>query len=109
MTSIWGIFFIDILAIIVNEYNNTYHSTFKMKPVDVKSNTYVYFNVEKIDKNPNFQVGDYARISEYKNILAKVCIANWSGEIFLIKIVKDIVLRAFVIKDDNGKGIVGKE
>ena len=66
MTSICGNLFIDTLAVIVNEYNNTYHCTFKMKPVDVKSNTYFYFNVEKNDKHSNFQVGYYARISEYK-------------------------------------------
>ena len=28
---------------IVNEYNNTYHRTIKTKPVDVKGNTYIYF------------------------------------------------------------------
>ena len=28
---------------IVNEYNNTYHRTIKMKPVDVKDNTYIDF------------------------------------------------------------------
>ena len=26
---------------IVNEYNNTYHTTIKMKPIDVKDNTYI--------------------------------------------------------------------
>ena len=37
MTSISKNVFIDKLADIVNEYNNTYHSTIKMKPGDVKS------------------------------------------------------------------------
>ena len=31
----------DILDDIVNEYNNKYHRTIKMKPVDVKDNTYI--------------------------------------------------------------------
>ena len=31
--------YIDKLDDIVNKYNNTYHTTIKMKPVDVKSNT----------------------------------------------------------------------
>ena len=26
---------------IINEYNNTYHRTIKIKPVDVKDNTYI--------------------------------------------------------------------
>ena len=33
--------YIGKLDDIVNEYNNTYHRTIKMKPVDVKDNTYV--------------------------------------------------------------------
>ena len=32
---------IDKLNDIVKEYNNTYHRTIKMKPVDVKDNTYI--------------------------------------------------------------------
>ena len=41
MTSISKNVYIDKLDDIVNKYNNTYHSTIKMKPVDVKSNTYI--------------------------------------------------------------------
>ena len=33
--------YVDKLDDIVNKYNNTYHSTIKMKPVDIKSNTYI--------------------------------------------------------------------
>ena len=33
--------YIDKLDDIVNKYNNTYHSTIKMKLVDVKSSTYI--------------------------------------------------------------------
>ena len=40
MTSIPKNVYIDKLDYIVNKYNNTYHSTIKMKPVDVKLNTY---------------------------------------------------------------------
>ena len=47
---------------IVNEYNNTYYRTIKMKPVDVNSSTYFNFNVEKNDKDPKFEVGDYKNI-----------------------------------------------
>ena len=36
--------YIDKLDDIVNKYNNTYHTTIKMKPADVKSNTYIQFN-----------------------------------------------------------------
>ena len=41
MTSISKDMYIDKLDDIVNEYNNTYHRTIKMKPVDVKDNKYI--------------------------------------------------------------------
>ena len=56
---------------IVNEYNNTYHRTTKMKHIDVKSNTYINIAKEGSDKDPKFKVGDHVRISKYKNIFAK--------------------------------------
>ena len=46
MTSVSKIVYINNLADIVNKYNNTYHSTTKMKPADVKSSTYMDFNKE---------------------------------------------------------------
>ena len=41
MTSISENMYIDKLDDLVNECNNTYHRTIKMKPVDVKNNTYI--------------------------------------------------------------------
>ena len=46
MTSITKNVFTDKLDDIVNEYNNTYHRTIKMKPGDVKDNTYIDFKKE---------------------------------------------------------------
>ena len=40
MTSISKNMYIDKLHDIVKNYNNTYHTSIKMKPVDVKYNTY---------------------------------------------------------------------
>ena len=57
MTSISKNVYTDKLDDIVNKYNNTYHSTIKMKPVDVKSNTYINSSKEINDKNPKFEVG----------------------------------------------------
>ena len=44
MTSISKNVYIDKLVDIVNKCNNTYHSPIKMKPVYVKSSTYIDFN-----------------------------------------------------------------
>ena len=71
MTSVLKNLYIDRLDDIVNRYNNTYHSTIKIKPVDVKSNTYIDSSKEINDKDPKFKVGDIVRISKYKNIFAK--------------------------------------
>ena len=79
--------YIDKLDI-VNEYSNTYHRTIKMKPVDVKDNTYIDFKKEVNDKDPKFKVSDHIRISKYKNIFAKGYTPNWSEEVSVIKKVK---------------------
>ena len=71
MTSISKNVYIDKLDDIVKEYNNTYDTSIKVKPVDVKDNTYIDFKKESNDKSPKFIVGDHVRISKYKNIFAK--------------------------------------
>ena len=71
MTSISKNVYISKLDDIVNEYNNTYQSTIKMKPINVKDNTYINIDKEINDKDPKFKVGDHVRISKYKNIFAK--------------------------------------
>ena len=71
MTSVSENVYIDKLDDIVGEYNNTYHRTIKMKPVDVKDNTYIDFKKEVNDKDPKFEVGDHVRICKYEFIFAK--------------------------------------
>ena len=79
MTSISKNVYIDRLDDIVNEYNNKYHGTIKMKPIDVKGNTYIDFSKEVVnDKDSKFKVGDHVRISKYKNIFSKGYTPNWS-------------------------------
>ena len=71
MTSISKNASIDKLDNIVKKYNNTYHTTIKMKPVNVKNNTYINYKNDVNDKDPKFKVGDHVRITKYKNIFAK--------------------------------------
>ena len=71
MTSISKIVYIDKLDHIVHKYNNKKHRTIKMKPIDVKENTYIDFDKEFNDNDSKFKVGDHVRISKYKNIFAK--------------------------------------
>ena len=85
MTSISKNVYIDKLDDIVKKYNNTYHTSIKMKPVDVKDNTYIDVKKEINDKDPKFKISDHVRISKYKNIFAKGYMPNWSEAIFVIK------------------------
>ena len=91
MTAISKNVYINKLYDIVNEDNNTHHRTIKMKPVDVKDNTYIDFGKEVNDKDPKFEVGDYVRISKYKNIFSKGYTPNWSEEAFVISKIENTV------------------
>ena len=68
MTSISKNVYIDKLDDILDEYNNAYHTTVKMKLIDVKDNTYINTDKEINNKDHKFKVGDHVRISKYKNI-----------------------------------------
>ena len=99
--------YVDKLDDIVDEYNNKYHTTIKMKPTDVKDNTYINTDKEINNKDPKFKVGDRVKISKYKNIFAKGHMPNWSEEVFIIKKVKNTIPWIYVINDLNGEEIIG--
>ena len=107
MTSVSTNLYIDNLADIVNQFNNIYHSRIKMKPVDVKSSTYIGFNKEDNKEDPKFQVGDYVRILKYQNIFAKSYTPNGSEVVFVIKKDKNNVPLTDVISDLNAEDIAG--
>ena len=58
-------------------------------------------------KNPIFNVGDRAKISKYKNILAKGYTQNWSEEVFVFSEIKNTVQWTYVISDLNCEKIAG--
>ena len=97
--------YINKLDDIVNKHYNTYHSTIKMKPVDVKSNTYIDSSKEINNKDPKIKGDENVRISKYKNIFAKSYTRNWSVESFVIKKGKNTVPRTYIINDLNGEEI----
>ena len=88
MTLISKNVYIDKLDDIVNEYNNTYHRTIKMKPIDVKDNTYINSGKEINDNDPKFKAGDHVRN-----------FSDWSEEIFPIKEIKNTVPWTYVVND----------
>ena len=98
--------YIDQLDDIVDEYNNTYHRTIKMKPIDVKDNTDIDFKKVVNDKDPKFKVVDHVRISKHKNIFAKGYTQNCSEEVFIVSKIKSAVLWTYVINDLSGEEII---
>ena len=84
MTTVGKNVYFDVLDHIVDNYNNTYHSSIKMKPKDVP-----------------------VRISKFKNVFAKGYTPNWSEEIFVVKKIKNAVPWTYNISDLNGEEIVG--
>ena len=65
--------YLDMLPKLVEQYNNTKHSSIKMTPVEAsekKNEGLVYFNLygdmETLNHKPKFKIGDKVRISKYK-------------------------------------------
>ena len=91
----------------VNKYNNTKHSTIKMKPIDVGDNNKRVYIDEHNEEDSRFNVGDRVRISRYKNIFAKGYTPNWSKEIFIVDKINDTVPYTYNLKDLNDEEIIG--
>ena len=106
MTAISKNVYFNVLNDIADKYSNTYHKTIKMKPIDVKSDSFAEYNEDSNEKDPNFRVGDHIRISKYKNIFAKGYAPNWSEEIFVVPSFFTVPW-TYVISDLNGEEIVG--
>ena len=105
----------NVLDDVVNEYNNTKHSTIKMKPIDVKDNKRVYIDehnekgttMSSSLERSRFKVGDRVRISKFKNIFAKGYTPNSSKELFIVDNINDTVPFTYNIKDLNDEEIIG--
>ena len=63
--------YIEVLDDTVKKYNNTVHSSIKMKPKDVTNIKYVEYSEGTNEKDPKFKAGDNVRILKYKNIFVK--------------------------------------
>ena len=88
MTAISKNVYFDVLDDIVDKYNNIYHKTIKMKPINVKDDSFAESNEKSNEKDPKFKVGDHVRISKFKNVFAKGYTPNWSEGIFVVKKIK---------------------
>ena len=95
MTTIGKNIYFNVLDDIVKDYNNSIHSSIKMKPKDVKNDFSIKYIEETNKKDRKFKIGDHVRISKYKNSFSKSYLPNWSEEIFVINKVKNSSLDIF--------------
>ena len=54
MTAVSKNIYCDLLHDIVGNYNKTYRRTIKMKPIDVKPDSYAEYNLDSNEKDPKF-------------------------------------------------------
>ena len=108
--------YIDDIHNIVEKYNNTYHSTIKMTPVEAskKENeglVYYTINNKRIreryiqNKKPKFKINDHVRIKRTKKHFDKGYDKRWSDEIYLIYKINLTLPPTYKIKEilENGK------
>ena len=104
--------FYNILDELVKNYNNKYHSTIKMSPIEgskkinEKKIKNIY-NFEKTKKLGKFKIGDRVRISLEKNIFEKSYETNWTEEIFEIYDIKYSNVPYYYLKDLNNEKLQG--
>ena len=104
--------FYSILDELVKNYNNKYHSTIKMSPIEgskkinEKKIKNIY-NFEKTKKPGKFKIGDRVRISLEKNIFEKGYETNWTQEIFVIYDIKYSNVPYYYLKDLNNEKLQG--
>ena len=91
MTTIGKNVYFNVLDDIVDEYNNSFHSSVKMKPKDVESKGFPEYIEETNKEDPKFKVGNHVRISKYKNIFAKGYTPNPSEEVFAVNKIQNTV------------------
>ena len=88
---------IDVLPIIMKQYNNRIHSSTKLKPIQAslkKNEGFVHKNL--LDKrkriSPKFQLNDLVRVAVLKKTFSESDTTNWSYELYKItKIINDTI------------------
>lgn len=112
--------YIDHIQDFMKSYNNTYHKTLKMKPVEVTKGTVgkvlenLYGFLWKTDNvrgrkgRASFSVGDHVRLSLSKNPFEKGFRGNWTPEVFKIRSTQGRnPKRVYVVEDLHGREVSG--
>jgi hypothetical protein len=105
---------INIVDDLVYNYNNTYHRSIKMKPIEAsmeKNESIVYKNLYGNESDtkisPKFYIGDRVRISKYKGTFDKGYLPNWTTELFTVSKVSNTNPVTYKVIDENKEEIEG--
>ena len=107
--------YLDVLPDLLEDYNNTVHSSTEFTPVEAskkKNELAVWRNLypdrHKISRlTPKFSVGDEVRISKKKKVFEKGYTSRWTEEIFTIKEIRDTNPITYILEDLQGEEIKG--
>ena len=107
--------YIDVLPDLVEDYNNTVHSSIKLTPIEAskkKNELTVWRNLypdrfKTYRLTPKFSVGDLVRITKKKKVFEKGYTTRWTKETFTIKEIRDTNPITYKIKDLEGEEIKG--
>ena len=106
--------FVDVLDLLVDQYNNAIHSSIKMTPKEasreenenkVWRNLYPEFGSKTLA--PKFSIGDHVRITKKKKIFDKGYTQRWTEEVFKISQILLTIPVTYKITDYNGEEIQG--
>ena len=107
--------YIDILQLLVKNYNESYHRSIKMRPIEVTNdnsnivfqNIYGNSGFKKSTTKPKFDINDSVRISKKKLLFEKGYESNWSDEVFIIKSIIRREKYIYTVKDLNNEEVKG--
>ena len=100
----------------LDRYNNRVHGTTKMTPFEMSFKTAIPNNnnaaklvaTPSSHKLPKFQVGDFIRVPDKRNIYSKGYTTNWNRELFKIHSINKTNPVTYTLNDENGEIIQGK-
>ena len=107
--------YLDVLPDLLEDYNNTVHSSTEFTPIDAskkKNELAVWRNLypdrhKRSRLTPKFSVGDEVRISKKKKVFEKGYTSRWTEEIFTIKEIRDTNPITYKLEDLQGEEIKG--
>ena len=92
----------------LDKYNNRVHTTTRMTPFEASNKPIDPPTFVNKPKQPNFQVGDYVRVPDKRNIYSKGYTTNWNRELFKIQKINPTNPITYTLEDENNEQIAGK-